>query len=63
MKDWREYEPELEDEVCFSIPDHQVLLSFIEDEHSYAFNDWWGMFGKKEFLKWVRTQRKPENRQ
>jgi len=62
MKNHKEYSPDIDREVRFELPDHQTLLTFTDDEHSYAFHDWWGLLGQKQFLEWVKTEIQLENR-
>lgn len=42
----------ISDQVVVNIADHEVLLSFNDDAHGYAFNDWWDSEGIKSFEKW-----------
>lgn len=62
MENAEDYLPEETNEVVYHVPDHEVVLSFNDDEHAYAFHDWWGLVGGQAFVKWVKTERHLEFR-
>lgn len=51
--DW----PTILDEVRLQPAEHQVFLSFINDEDAVSFREWWEAEGFKEFEKWDKHQR------
>lgn len=63
MRNAEEYLPDEESEFTRAVCDHEILLSFRDDEHAYAFHDWWNMVGSKAFVKWVEQERQPEYRE
>jgi hypothetical protein len=38
-----------------SIPDHQTLLSFTDDDGSEAFQEWWDEEGSSLFNEWAKN--------
>lgn len=36
---------------CF---EHEILLSFYDDSGAYAFEEWWGCVGAKQFNSWLK---------
>lgn len=47
--DW----PTILDEVRLQPAEHEVFLSFINDEDAVSFIEWWEAEGFKELEKWV----------
>lgn len=43
-------------EVSFYIPEHEVLISFNNDDDAYAFNEWWNVRGKEDFEKYYSKE-------
>lgn len=42
-------DPLIERDIHIEIPDHQVLLSFVNDEDAVKFHEWWNKKGYKQF--------------
>jgi hypothetical protein len=49
-------EPEVRTDAHFSVPEHQILLSFNNDEDALLFLDWWNECGWKAFAKWAKPK-------
>lgn len=49
-----ECDPDLGREICTSVPEHEVLLSFNSDWMAEAFESWWHRVGRKSWLRWVK---------
>lgn len=47
-------EPELKTEATYSVAEHEVLMSFVNDSDAVLFHEWWHDIGCREFLKWVK---------
>jgi len=41
--------------ILRDIYEHEVLLSFNDDDKAYAFNDWWNTKGFNAFQKFYET--------
>ena len=41
-------------EVHMRVPDHQILISFCDDEDAEKFSDWFHSVGKQKFLEWCK---------
>ena len=35
------------------LPEHQILLSFVDDAGAYAFDTWWNNLGNSLFAQWL----------
>lgn len=46
-------EPSEDRELTLSIPEHQVLLSFVNDSDAELFSEWWNTEGWKRFKVWA----------
>lgn len=44
--------PKVLTEITHYIPEHQMLLSFNDDDPAEKFSDWWFSEGKDSFSKW-----------
>jgi len=42
--------PRIETEIRRSTHDHEVLLSFNNDDDAFSFVEWWDTYGWKAFL-------------
>ena len=40
----------------YRVPEHEVLISFNNDDDAYAFNEWWYKRGKEEFEKFFSKE-------
>jgi hypothetical protein len=40
-------------EIKHSIPDHQLLLSFVNDEDCWTFEEWWIEKGQRLFEQYL----------
>lgn len=47
----------LDKEMRVYLDDHQVLLSFMNDEDAHYFEDWWHDQGIKQFIKHVDDEK------
>lgn len=47
--------PDLPRTIEREIHEHEVFLSFTNDEDAYNFYDWWADEGEHLFNKWERT--------
>jgi len=45
--------PDSPRDVHITIPEHQILLSFTNDEDAELFDEWWQTKGLALFLKWA----------
>lgn len=41
--------PDIETEVIYHVPEHQILLSFNGDDDAVQFEDWWHTEGVQAF--------------
>jgi len=46
-------------EATFYIPEHEVLISFNNDDDAYAFHEWWQKRGKEDFEKFFSEEWAP----
>jgi hypothetical protein len=40
--------------ITTRVPEHQVLISFCDDEDAEKFSDWFHSVGKQKFLEWCK---------
>jgi hypothetical protein len=52
--------PELKRETKFRLAEHQILLSFNNDEDAYPFEDWWYEEGFEMYQKYVERMKEEE---
>ena len=50
--------PDIKSEARYTVAEHEVLLSFIEDLDALKFHDWVNGDGWKEFEKWLKKNEK-----
>ena len=43
---------EIINEIHTSVPEHQILITFNDDEDAEKFFDWFNSVGAKHFLEW-----------
>tara|TARA_A100001391_G_scaffold184405_1_gene152266 strand:- start:5 stop:199 length:195 start_codon:yes stop_codon:yes gene_type:complete len=55
--DASEFVPDEKRSLEVDIPEHEVLLSFTDDEQAEAFLEWWNRFGVETFCSWVEAGR------
>ena len=47
-------------EVCADIPEHEILLRFVNDDDAVAFSRWWNdAGGEKAFRLWAQEIEDP----
>lgn len=44
------------EEIVRRLYDHEILLSFYDDEASLKFDEWWNEVGMYEFGAWLASQ-------
>jgi hypothetical protein len=49
--------PELLREFNVSVAEHQVLLSFVDDEDAELFDEWWHRDGLSLYSRWIDSLR------
>jgi len=49
---------DFKEEITRDIYEHEVLISFQDDEGACAFNEWWYDGGYKAFFKWAEKNMK-----
>lgn len=47
---------ELQRDVRYSVAEHEILISFNNDDGAYAFHEWWNSVGQKQFVDWVKKE-------
>lgn len=50
--------PTIKQDEHFTVPEHEILLSFNSDNDAVAFYEWWNEKGWTEFEKWAKRNRK-----
>ena len=48
--------PTINEQISYEVPEHQVLLSFVNDSDALAFYEWWYAEGFKHLQKYVKKQ-------
>ena len=48
--------PDIIREIHATVPEHQVLLSFVNDDDAMTFFDWWEDEGAYLFEQWVKGE-------
>jgi hypothetical protein len=43
--------------IVRSVPEHELLLDFRDDDHAVSFSDWLNEEGWLSFLAWTATRR------
>jgi len=47
----------VENDIHLSVPEHQILLSFTNDEDAVAWDGWWSNEGEQMFLQNIEDYR------
>lgn len=47
---------EIKDEITTHLAEHEILLSFFDDDGAYSFSEWFEEEGKILFQNWLRKQ-------
>ena len=50
--------PQIDQEMTVRAADHEMFLSFTNDEDAVLFHAWWHIAGLKAFLKWAEKEEK-----
>jgi hypothetical protein len=45
---------DIQQDIHITIPEHQILISFNNDEDADIFHYWFNNIGRKQFLDWVK---------
>ena len=48
---------EIKNEIRTRIPEHEILISFYDDEDAEMFYDWFNSIGKNDFVNWLAVQK------
>ena len=43
--------------VSYVVPEHQIVLTFSEDDQAKVFEIWWDKIGKKEFVEYYNENK------
>jgi len=43
----------IRDEIRHTVPEHEILLSFVSDSDAETFDKWWMLEGRAAFVKWA----------
>ena len=55
-------EPDLRTTIERDIHEHEVFISFVNDEDAVLFHEWWQAHGWKAFKKWAEHVKSEEGR-
>lgn len=53
------YTPTLPKQKTTSVAEHEVLLSWDNDDEPEFFEVWWSNYGKQQYLAWRRNRTSP----
>lgn len=48
--------PQITQEMVVRAAEHEIMLSFNDDEDAELFSDWWNRKGCTEFMKWASKE-------
>jgi len=54
--------PTLLRHVQYRVPDHEAVLSFVNDEDAEFFEEWWNRDGLALYTRWVDSRRSGNER-